>query len=197
MNTSTTTTTTNTFPFKLVFNPIIEDEENTKSALEFEYPEGVKHAYSFFVYPDSLVIHNDLTNEVVEAKQLTNGVYRDLPLDKLMYIDSKKVNSKLFHLYLRCSVELFNYYYAKYKNIRRFKIRIHSDIQCMHKFLMSDAFTIEFSKGMENLFATSGECANLSMRLSLNVVNILWSLLPEDIVDKRSTPYEDSIYRVL
>lgn len=96
-----------------------------------------------------------------------------------------------------CLELFYEYYYAKYKNNRRFKIRIHSDIQCMHRFLMSDAFTVEFSKGMENLFATSDECANLSMRLSLNVVNILWSLLPEDIVDKRNTPYEDSIYSVL
>lgn len=182
-------------PFKLVFNPIIEDTEDNLSTLEFEYPEGVKHAYSFFVYPDSTVIHNDLTNEVINAEVLTKGLFINIPFNTLEYIEPKRINSDLFHKYLEHIVALFNRYYSSQKKQSNFKMDIHINIQYLHRFLMSGTFDIDYSKGMV-ISSTVEECARVSAMLTSNIINIVWYLLPDEITVKIQSPYESIIRRL-
>ena len=187
-------------PFKLVFNPVSDDTRivtKYKSTLEFQYPQGVRHAYSFFVYPDSVIIHNDLTNDVINAEKLTNGVFKNLPLSTLEYLDPKKINSDLFHKYLKHIVDLFNYYSNTNLSIDNLKLKMYTDIQCYNQTLLCDTFELDYSKGVPNLHLIINECALISAMLTLNILNILWCLLPDEIADKKITQQEIDIYRLL
>ena len=182
---------------KLVFNKKEPNKPfNDLSTLVFEYPEGVKHAYSFFVYPDSTVIHNDLTNEVVNAERLTQCLFKNIPFNTLEYIKPKNINSDLFHKYLEHIVTLFNSYYGNHPKQSNFKMDIHTDIQYMHRFLMSGTFDIDYSKGMVNLYSAVDECARVSSMFAINTINILWYLLPDEITVKKISFFEASVHRL-
>jgi hypothetical protein len=61
---------------------------------------------------------------------------------------------------------------------------------------MSGTFDIDYSKGMVNLYSTVEECARVSAMLTLNIINIVWYLLPDEITVKIQSPYEFNIRRL-
>lgn len=176
-----TNTTKHKIP-KLTFNKIAPDRtDDSPSTLEFEYPEGVKHAYSFFFYPDTVVIHDDISNDVVSAKDLCGAGFLAIAaaMQTCMTVDLKFVNSDLFHKYLEIVVRLVNELTSTgQNNLKDICFEVPNTIAPYHFILLSGCFdTVNIGK--KDIAFVDIEMSLISTTMVRNIISILIVLIHE------------------
>ena len=167
---------------KLIFNKKDPHKPfNDLSTLEFEYPEGVKHAYRFFFYPDTIAIYNDITNDVVSAKDLCGNIYQPTAniLPAPLTIDMNLINSDLFHEYLEIIVKLFNEQ-AESVNHDLVKLRYDvSNIMAPYHFIMLAKTFKKETIGIQIIDFTDIEMSCMSSSMIMTINFILSALIDE------------------
>ena len=167
---------------KLIFNKKDPHKPfNDLSTLEFEYPEGVKHAYRFFFYPDTIAIYNDITNDVVSSKDLCGNIYQPTAkiLPASLTIDMNLINSDLFHEYLEIIVKLFN---EQAENVNHDLVKLHHDVSNImapcHFIMLAKTFKKE-TIGIQIIDFTGIEMSAISSFMVMTISFILSALIDE------------------